>query len=243
MNVTARTHSRGFTLVELLVALSLMTLLATLVFTGLRLGTRAWEAVSLQAGEDTEALQVQSFMRRQLLQALEVQLRDGDGNLRPGFKGEPNRLLFVSTLPEPLGNGAPHWFALHQEEVLESEQSDYRYPLVIYYWPYQVVEEGEVQTEEQQLVDWDEFWAPQKLAERRRTVLWESFPGIRLEYFGIREQATLPDWGGEWEEAQLPDLIRFTFSDDVSRSDGGRKAWPDLLVTPMVKSYVVKQPL
>ncbi|NEX17237.1 MAG: general secretion pathway protein GspJ, partial [Halochromatium sp.] len=38
-------RGRGFTLVELLIALSLIGIITLLLFSGLRLGSRSWEAV------------------------------------------------------------------------------------------------------------------------------------------------------------------------------------------------------
>ena len=47
--MTARDHN-GFTLVELLVATTLLALLSVVLFGGLRFGARAWEVVTMTEG-------------------------------------------------------------------------------------------------------------------------------------------------------------------------------------------------
>jgi len=67
---TGSCPDRGFTLVELLIALSLIGLITLLLFSGLRLGTRAWEGVETTADRTAELRVARNFLERALVQAL-----------------------------------------------------------------------------------------------------------------------------------------------------------------------------
>jgi len=57
---------RGFTLIELLVSMTLLALILTMLFGGLRTGTRVWEATAARADEIARLQAVHGFLRRQI---------------------------------------------------------------------------------------------------------------------------------------------------------------------------------
>ena len=60
---------QGFTLLEILVAITLLGLLMAALFGGVRLGVRAWEASGTRLDNDTRLTAVQDFLRDRLTQA------------------------------------------------------------------------------------------------------------------------------------------------------------------------------
>ena len=91
---------RGFTLIELILALSIVAAMLTIVFGGLRVGIRAWQ----RGGERSEALQ----HARSLAALLAQSLGGTAAYLAPApagaqaevlFQGQPDRLGFVTTSP------------------------------------------------------------------------------------------------------------------------------------------------
>ena len=84
--MTAPKGQRGFTLLELLIAMTLLGLIVTMAFSGLRLGTRAWEAADAR---DHDVYLVQQMLRTRLGAAY---LSPEFGPTRPGEGGEKCRI-------------------------------------------------------------------------------------------------------------------------------------------------------
>src|SRR5579864_2460479 len=68
-NGTSTLGDAGFTLLELLISLTLLAVLSAILFGGLRFGTRAWERSEVMASETDEIAIAQNFLRRQLSDA------------------------------------------------------------------------------------------------------------------------------------------------------------------------------
>jgi general secretion pathway protein J len=98
---------RGFTLLELLLALSIVAAMLAIVFGGLRVGIRAWQ----RGEETTEALQHSrsiSALLGQSLAGTHPYLGPAPAGAQADllFQGEADRLSFVTITP-PFGLGAP----------------------------------------------------------------------------------------------------------------------------------------
>jgi general secretion pathway protein J len=100
----------GFTLVEVLVALTLLSLLGVMLSDGLRFGVRAWERTREVSSSVGDIAATQTFLRRRL-----------EGPTRPDrFEGEPEWLRFEALWMADLGAGAFHRFAIrHDAEAAE----------------------------------------------------------------------------------------------------------------------------
>jgi general secretion pathway protein J len=93
-------RSAGFTLVELLVATTLLALLSAALFGGLRFGARAWESGSERIERSSEIEAVQELLRRTLLEA-----REGGGAASDSLAGASDALNFFAPLPRHAGTG------------------------------------------------------------------------------------------------------------------------------------------
>ena len=96
---------RGFTLLEILVAVTLLGLLMTALLGGVRLGVRAWETSGSRLDEDARLGAVQDFMRERLTQARLFEASAAAIGTSPPFRGELDRLSFVTLMPDHLGAG------------------------------------------------------------------------------------------------------------------------------------------
>ena len=95
-----RRDQRGFTLLELILALSIVAAMLAIVFGGLRVGIRAWQ----RGGERSEALQHARSLAALLTQSLggaAAYLAPAAAGAQPEvlFQGQPDRLGFVTTSP------------------------------------------------------------------------------------------------------------------------------------------------
>ena len=116
----ARHRQRGFTLLELLIAMTLMGLVLGLLYGGLRLGARSWDAGEQRAERINEMQAVHDFIRRQIRQSLEVFRNTRQGRVL-AFQGESRRLLIVAPMFEYLGQGGLYYIEF---DVLQDVDGD-----------------------------------------------------------------------------------------------------------------------
>ena len=72
-----RARAQGFTLIELIIALALIALITLLLFSGLRLGTRAWDGVDTVSERHAELRSARTFLDQALRQARDLQPAPG----------------------------------------------------------------------------------------------------------------------------------------------------------------------
>ena len=200
----------GFTLLEMLIAMTLLGLVMAMVFGGLRLGARAWEASDVSATNLARLEAVHGFLRRSLAAAATVLASDDKGKRLILFDGDGERLEFATLLPSYLGIGGFHHLTLG----VAGEGKDRR--LTLKSRLYQGIGVG------------TDGGAP-KAGDGEVTVLMEGIAGIELAYFGALEGNSDPVWHQDWREAAtLPELIRVR----VRFAADDRRHWPELIVQP-----------
>jgi general secretion pathway protein J len=198
----------GFTLLELLVAITLLGLLLAALFGGLRLGARAWETGEARLDRATRLQVVQDFLRQRLVQAYPASV--GTDRRQPMFEGEATRLRFVAAVPRHLGAG------FHE---LELEMVD-----------------GEGEPARDLVVRWRRFEPapsePEQTSEPfEQRILMPAIEDLTLAYFGSDDPDQPLDWRDTWyEQPTLPRLILVR----VEFAEGDPRHWPDLVVRPMI---------
>lgn len=208
-----RKHQHGFTLVELIIALLLLSMVMTLCASGFRFGTRVWDAVNTQAENIDKIQAVQGFVRRSLSSALVHDLfiqDDEEGDLEQMFIGDPDRIKYVSYSPR---YGVDDF--LYQYELYLNHESN---QLVLQYRPY------------------NKFIKDSK-TESVFTLV-EGVREIQIEYFsGFEEEIeTDSSWSNYWaREFSLPLLVRVTLE-----MEDGSKFWPQFVVQMRNGPYVVR---
>jgi general secretion pathway protein J len=90
--MTRKENEAGFTLLELLVAITVLSLLLVALSAGVHFAGRAWRLQEDRIGRQGDIHAVQNVLR--------TMLASGEG-----FKGEPGDLKFVGRLPEALARG------------------------------------------------------------------------------------------------------------------------------------------
>jgi general secretion pathway protein J len=176
-----RSH-RGFTLVELLVALSVSALLTTLVYGVIVLGQRSAQAVSDRASESEQMLIGWQFIDAAVAQAQPVSdPNDPDNPI--GFAGTQDRLSFVADQPAYLGPGGL------TRLTLERRDRDGVDALVL------LRERFTSNPDEQP-------------GEPLEATLVEDLESFRLSYFGSPEEDQPASWVSDWNGRDtLPGLV------------------------------------
>ena len=193
----------GFTLVELLLAITLMSILLGLTYTGLRAATRSSERGEkmLAAGGNLRASH--QFVRRQLNQMLPLAFAETDDidAIRIIFGGESNRIQYVAPMPGYLGSGGP------QVQLLELAGGN---------------DGGVLQFSHALLQGFEEDY----LYARDPVILLEGVESAGFEFLGVDDEGELVDWASSWDQPDaLPVAVRLNieFSEDVQMQ------WPDLV--------------
>ena len=65
MKVVNAFHSKGFTLIEVLIALSLLSVMMLMLFAGLRIGAKSWDKGENKLVQVTEMTSVHNFFHNQ----------------------------------------------------------------------------------------------------------------------------------------------------------------------------------
>jgi len=225
---------RGFTLVELLIALVLVATMTVLLFSGLRLGSRAWEAVETVSERVSDLRVARNFIDRMLLQARDVAVV-GDGVELPVFAGEPQRLELVAPLSEHVGIPGLYVLRLSLEDAGEHPR------LVLTRWLLhpEVLEGGDDYPPWEPLIEASGEAVDAGPLDRDvatgvygRTVLLPAVERFELAYFGVAEGEQQTAWFEDWlEQPRLPQQVRL----DLTTPE---QSWP-ATVLPLPGSGVL----
>jgi general secretion pathway protein J len=195
----------GFTLVELLIALTLVGLLATLVFGGVRLAARAWGRTDDRAAEAADRWAVANVLRDAITGAYPAFASPDPRDRTLAFDGEANSLLLLAPLPQAIAAGvtAEMRFYLAGEGATKTLVLGWR-------------------------LDLPSAQTGGALPENRIALL-DRVRRIDFAYFGADGPNDAPVWHERWSErTALPQLVRIA----VERSDPALPAWPTLVAAP-----------
>lgn len=194
---------KGFTLVELLLAITLMSILLGLTYSGLRAATRSSHRGELMLAAGGELRASHQFLRRQLNQMLPLTFavtEDADA-IRIVFEGDARRIQFVAPMPGYLGAGGPQ---VQQVEIVNGDDGE----LVIQF------SHALLQGFEQE-----------RLLDREPVILLEGVSSAGFEFLARDEEGELIGWVASWDQQDiLPVAVRL----DLDFSEGLNLDWPDL---------------
>lgn len=194
----------GFTLLETLIALVLLSVMMTLLFSGLRLGAQGWDAAQRRVEHGTEAAFAVRFVQRQVGMARFVKLFEPAAGENPlAFRGHPDRVHFVATLPSHVGGGGLHWVSLYHGHTPD----------------------GSGLLMSSRLFHPDSFDGVDR-EDREAHLLLPDVTALRFRYFGQRRDDRAPAWSGVWNEEQLPEVVLLEF-------ETGTDGIPDFVAAPI----------
>ena len=197
---------RGFTVVELLVAMTVLGLVMVLILQSMSYATTTRERMLARSDAVQAEVLARALLRREVARAQPLQWRERD-QAKPGFVGTADRLrLATVTPPYAAGTAWRLWeFAL---EPLPEE----RRQLVV----------------RRALLDHSApGFAPLERAPQRVLLVIDA--PVQFQYYG-RDDATRPaTWLDRWgAPGRMPQAVRLV-------DPAGRGVWPELLVAPRVE--------
>lgn len=199
----ARRNCGGFTLLELLVALSVFGFLLIALNHGVQTGLEIWNVQSRRVNTTWDLDATARLLRTLLTQiptSPEASINPGSPAVPIAFDGKADELSFVGEMPTGLGTTSPADIKLR---LLGKR-------LVVDWQPHRHELAGAP--------------PPPTVSEILRGV-----DHLEFAYWGLpSNSATSPTWLSAWEGPSLPNLVRVRLGFD--RNDPRR--WPDLIVAP-----------
>lgn len=193
----------GFTLIEILIALTLFSLILVMVFSTLHSSNKSWQASDKQSELNDERRLVFNFIRKQLSETVPLILIDGKKNAVI-FKGEPEQAYFVSRLPAHRGGGGLHLLSLAVSKQEDDSSLILRYQAIT--------------------ADMD-LYEDHPDEDIETVSLINNVDSIEYAYFGQKNEDKKPSWYDEWkDEERLPRMLRIQISSKDS------SFWPELFV-------------
>lgn len=228
MTQAAATEKRnhGFTLIELLIALALISLITLLLFSGLRLGSRAWEAIDAAVEQVGELRLAHGFLTRTLSQA-RVATTTVEAESIVIFSGDAERIEFTAPLSEHIGISGLYILRLTLEDKGDSQL------LILTRWllhpeileggddfpPWEPLEKGRTMSIDNSPSEMDAADGAYG-----RSLLLDHVETFEIVYYGLADGDADPDWHEDWfEQSSLPSQIRI-------RLTTTSRAWPDLVI-------------
>ena len=194
---------RGFTLLEVLVALTLMGLVATLLAGSLRFGSRVWEVGRIRAEASTDVLAARGALRRTLGELILYPPDEEDENEHVTLHGERDRVRFLAPRVTASLLGAVYAYDVH---VRQGENGS---DLVLEYMRYAPDARGSTRPEEKEVT------------------LIADIASVEFEFFGVVRDGQGAAWHDRWEDEEaVPRMIRVSIGFD--RKDV--RSWPALLI-------------
>ena len=199
----------GFTLVELLVALALFSLLASLLFDNVRFGLRAWQNGSVNAERFEHSMVSQDLLRRMIGNLYPMIVADGAIQPQVEFDGTKETINFLGNAPTVANGGGRFRFKVFVER--RQDQAD----LVMISKP--------------ELADSSDT------SMSTRTLLLAGIDRVEFSYFGEAASERSLQWNDNWtKRSDIPRLVRVR----VAFGAGGVGLWPELLIAPRVVADV-----
>lgn len=192
--------SKGFTLIEVLIAMTLLSIMVVLLFTSLSICSKSWEKGESKISDVNEVAVVYNFFQRYLSSAYPLWNDFNEAEEKTfSFQGKKQFLQFVSIFPASAGRSGMQLFSI------ESKQQDNEQLIKVTLTPFFPVLEGEA-------------WSKEEV------VLLKHVRDFTLTYFGMGDDGN-ESWQEEWlAKTVQPRLVK------ISINTTNDIYWPPMII-------------
>lgn len=208
-NIQGSSRQRGFTLIEVLIAMTLLSIMVVLLFGSLRICAQSWEQGENKITEVNEVAVVFNFFQRHLSSAIPLWNDFVEKEEKTfSFQGKKKSLQFVSVFPASAGRSGMQLFSM------QPQQQDGEQVIKVTLTPFFPVTEGE---------EW----------QKEEVVLLKHVSDFTLAYFGAADDGSESRWQEEWLEKDVqPQLVKIS----INTTNG--IFWPEMIIELKVAGTV-----
>lgn len=205
-----RKQQMGFTLLEMMIAFSLLGLLFLALFSSFNTIGRGWEAADRKLLKTEDTRLISEFLRNQLSQTIVVQIKGETGPVY-AFEGTDHYVRYAAPLQPLQTQGGIYLIELAVGLDRDGRKLEMRYA------PYRPD------------MDWDEA-----LKEVEPVLVYSGLGLVHFDYYAAESDKDDPRWESEWlDQPVYPLLMR------VKIEGKDHQIWPELVVDlPQVDEYV-----
>ena len=191
--------SKGFTLIEVLIALTLLSIMVVLLFTSLKICADSWEKGETKITAVNEIAVVYNFFQHHLATAKPLFNTSATGEKSFSFQGNSQSMQFVSAFPASAGKLGLQLFSV---SLLEEDNDQFINVALV---PFINLAEDENPSKEE-------------------VTLIKHVNEFKLSYFGSEDGMTEGSWNEEWvDKAVLPGLVKI----NITLANG--YFWPEMI--------------
>ena len=201
--------ARGFTLLEMLIALTLMGLLFTALFSAFYTLSRSWDAADSRISQTEDRRLIAEFLRRQLSQAMVLKISNDKDEKIYAFEANAERIRYAAPL-QPLQHQGGIF--LIELSIVSSKAGK---ALEMRYAPYRPE------------LTWDKAFA-----DSEPVPIYDQLKDASFTYFGQAAEGEEAQWQDEWQDMPFyPQLVKIDLAD-------AQQVWPLLQIPlPQVSDY------
>ena len=201
-------RAQGFTLIELVLALTILGTMLLLLYSGLSFALRSWDAGDINGRLTVDRRIGANFLRREVSELFPMRWKDPT-TLRLAFEGDTDHLRFVSARPAGIATGGLSLVAINVE-------ADPKNPRL-----HNLVMRRAMPDDEQK------DFAPVEKADS--SILIPDVDSVSFSYFGAENDFAEPAWTDSWKfQNRIPLMIRLR----VKTTDG--TALPEMVMKVML---------
>ena len=181
-----RDHA-GFTLIEMVLALTLLAVMLGLAWSGLSFALRGWDSGETAGRRAVDLQLAHNFLRRELAEVFPMRWKDPT-QLRVAFEGDKKSLHFVSTRAAGASSGGLALVGLEVAAGADPRERSF------------VMRRALADDKAQDFTP---------LAAAEPTLLVSNVDSVEFGYFGSENDFNDPKWYPEWTfEGRIPQLVR-----------------------------------
>ena len=220
---------RGFTLLELLLSITILSLVLVMIYGTLSIGSRAWEKGERDISKIQRMRVIMDLLSREIKSAFPYEVTPSELDVHKkfyAFEGKKDSISFVSAVPLKGGRGRLSWLSFW----VESDEG-----LV-------VVERDALRT--------DIFKERNSIDENELVVLDPRITRMRFEYYKLKSGKEEGEGEGMWEEhwdaekeGMLPRAVKveLTFEEEgKGEEDEGEIYYRELVIPIMIHSKKIR---
>ena len=197
-------RQQGFTLLEVLLGTSLLSVMLLLLFGSLRICIQNWDAGERKIAQVNQMAVVQRFFNTHLQGIRPLQDKFSYDEPVFSFQGTVDRLQFVTGMPASAGRMGLQLFVIGLAPGDRKEGLN----MTVSITPFFPLMEGK---------EW----------KNEEVIILDGVRNVQFSYFGAEESDEEPVWRNQWAEMEkLPLLVGVT----IEMMDG--EVWPDIVVAP-----------